>query len=82
MSIEILDRPPLGWFLLEVRRKTKRQWDWVALVGNIDPESEAFREWQEKGRGLCHLEWVRIPGKHRTLEAAWEAFGDLTATRH
>jgi len=26
--------------------------------------------------------WLRIPGKHRSKEAAWDALRDLLETRH
>jgi hypothetical protein len=29
---EYLDRPPAGWFALDVMRKEARSWDWVALM--------------------------------------------------
>ena len=35
MLHEYLDRPPTGWFALDVMRKEWRKWDWVALMINI-----------------------------------------------
>jgi hypothetical protein len=36
-AIEYLDRPPTGWFLLDVVREEARKWDWIALM--IEPGS-------------------------------------------
>jgi hypothetical protein len=32
MALEEFDRPPAGWFVLDVMRKQARKWDWVALL--------------------------------------------------
>jgi len=76
--IETLDRPPSGWFALDVMRKKARKWDWVALMVDIDPDD--LRNCLGSRRvGSC---WVRIPGKHRNLDAAWDALENMMATRH
>lgn len=36
--IEELDRPPTGWFALDVMRKHSRKWDWVALMVDVHPD--------------------------------------------
>jgi hypothetical protein len=37
-AIEYLDRPPTGWFALSVMRTEKRNWDWAALMIDVDPD--------------------------------------------
>jgi len=38
-AIETLDRPPSGWFALDVMRKGNgRKWDWVALMIDVHPD--------------------------------------------
>jgi hypothetical protein len=75
---EYLDRPPPGWFVLDIMKRRSRSWDWSALVIDIDPE-----DLRAGGRSRDRAEaWVRIPGKHRHREAAWEALQDVIATRH
>ena len=32
------DRPPSGWFALDVMRKESRKWDWVALMVDVHPD--------------------------------------------
>ena len=73
-KLEELDRPPPGWFALDVMRKS-RTWDWVALMLDIDPEEHHLGR---PGRGC----WVRIPGKHKSRDAACDALQDMMATRH
>lgn len=68
-----IDRPPLGWFVLDVMPKNADGLDWVALMVDVDPEKI------KRPRREC---WVRIPGKHRNLEDALDAFEDMLATRH
>jgi hypothetical protein len=75
-ALEYLDWPPSGWFALSVMRTGKRSWDWVALMIDVDPDdyrSGAFR---------AREAWVRVPGKHKSWDAAWDAFGDMMTTRH
>lgn len=74
-GIENFERPPAGWFLLEVMRREARVQDWVALMIDVDPDQHlAGRKARE-----C---WVRIPGKHGSRDAAYDAFDDLMTTRH
>ena len=37
-KLEELDRPPPGWFVLDIIRKKSRTWVWVALMLDVDPE--------------------------------------------
>jgi hypothetical protein len=37
-AIEYVERPPAGWFALDVMRTRSRKWDWVALMVDIDPD--------------------------------------------
>ena len=73
-----LDRPPVGWFVLDVMKATSgRKWDWCAFMIDVDPD--------ELKRGFYKAPqqaWVRIPGKHRSRAAACDALEDLFATRH
>ena len=73
-KLEELDRPPPGWFALDVMRKS-RTWDWVALMLDVDPEEHCLGR---PGRGC----WVRFPGKHKSRDAACDALQDMMATRH
>jgi hypothetical protein len=79
--IEYLDRPPTGWFVLDVMRKTARKWDWCALMIDVDPDADAFKNYRPGARTVCQC-FVHIPGKHRNRDAAWDALEDLMATRH
>jgi hypothetical protein len=70
--------PPPGWFVLDVMRTETGKWDWVALMIDVDPEElRRRRPWRHPQD--C---WVRIPGKHRSRDAAWERIEDMMATRH
>jgi hypothetical protein len=37
-TIEYLDRPPDGWFALDVMRKEGPKWDWAVLMVDIHPD--------------------------------------------
>jgi hypothetical protein len=73
--IKYLDHPAPGWFVLDVMKKTWRKWDWVALMIDVDLEDL---------QKTAHVRerWLRIPGKHRSRESAWNALEDIMATRH
>ena len=74
-DIEWVDRPPDGWFVLDVMKLKKlRKWDWLALMIDIDSDDKHCRRVREV--------YVRIPGKHRTYEDAWEAMEEMISTRH
>jgi hypothetical protein len=70
-----LDRPPPGWFVLDVMKKVARKSDWVALMIDVHPADLA------KGRTARQC-WVRIAGKHRSRTAAWDALQNMIAARH
>jgi hypothetical protein len=74
MALEWVERPPAGWFVLDVMRREACKWDWVALMVDIDPDDREYRAARE-----C---WVGIPGKHRNRDAAWDALENMMATRH
>jgi hypothetical protein len=78
MTIEYLDldRPQPGWFVLDVMRSEDRKWDWVALMIDVHPEDHRL------GHRPVRECWVRIAGKHRNRDAAWEALQDIMTTRH
>jgi hypothetical protein len=81
MTTEYLDapRPPPGWHVLGVVRETSRKWDWVALLIDVDPDDFVNHR---PGTHSTRHRWFRIPGKHATREAAWDALDDAMATRH
>ena len=89
-----LDRPPSGWFVLDVMKKDGRKSAWVALMVDIHPDELKTcncdfparfyihpKDFRPEGRTARQC-WVLIPGKHRTRESARDAFDELMATRH
>ena len=75
-AIEYLDRPPPGWFVLDVMRKESCGWDWVALTIDVDPDD------RPDGSRTARAAWVRVPGNHRNRDAAYDALEDMMTTRH
>lgn len=71
------DQPPSGWFVLDVMRRHSRKWDWTALMTDTHPDDDDLQ-----ARIFARSCWVRIPGKHRNRDAAWDMFEAMTATRH
>jgi hypothetical protein len=53
-AIEYLDRPPVGWFALDVMKAgSGRQWDWCALMIDVHPdEARGFAPPAFAGAGL------------------------------
>ena len=93
-AIEYLDRPVPGWFVLDVVRKETRKWNWVALMVDVHPDDLKTctcdfpalfyvhpRDYRPGARTARQC-WVRIPGKHRNWDAAWDTLQELMATRH
>jgi len=72
-ALERFDRPPNGWFVLDIMPETMAGRRWVALMLDIDPDEI------RKPHREC---WVTIPGEHRSRDDAWEALEDMMATRH
>jgi len=74
-AIGYLERPPPSWFVLDVMRREKRSWNWVALMVDYDPE-DYDREDPDGMRPPLDSKsaWVRVQGKHRNRDAAWDAF--------
>ncbi|MER9947942.1 hypothetical protein [Mesorhizobium sp. M0047] len=70
------DRPPSGWFVVDVMRREARKWDWAALVTDTHPDEDP------EARIFAKQCWVPIPGKHRNRDAAWDMFEAMSATRH
>jgi hypothetical protein len=66
-TITYLDSPPAGWLALHVCRTAARGWEWAGLM--VD-------------HGRTRAAWIRIPGRHRSADAAWDALQDMIATRH
>jgi hypothetical protein len=96
MTVEYLDQPPLGWFVLDVVRRDEhsRGRDWAALMVDVDPDDLKNCEVEFPALFYVHPKdyrpgfqkasqcWVRIVGKHRNRTAAWNALEGMMATRH
>jgi hypothetical protein len=79
-AIDYLDRPPPGWFPLGLlKAEGARKWDWVVQMVDTHPD---ILENDPTMHGRARCVWVRIPGKHRNMDAAWGALEDMLATRH
>jgi hypothetical protein len=80
-GVQILDRLPPDWFVLGVMREKWPRWDWVIIMSNCPQEDhERFRRLiasDDLQGGI-----IRIPGKHRNEDAAWDAAQALLATWH
>ncbi len=76
-NIKYLDRPPPGFFVLDVLRRQARKHDWDALMIDVPPDEHCGN-----GRRATSSVWVRILGKHRDRDSAWDALEDMMATRH
>jgi hypothetical protein len=93
MSTVFVDSPPAGWFILDVVRAERRKWNWTALMIDVHPDElkhcrckTAFlyvhpNEYRP-GTTTAHEVWVRIPGKHKNRDAAWNCLEDMMAARH
>jgi hypothetical protein len=93
-TLEYLDQPPIGWFPLDVMKSGPRKRDWVALMVDVHPDElkhclckTAFlyvhpNEYRPDGSRTAREAWVRVPGKHRDKDAAWDALQDMMTTRH
>ena len=75
--LDRLDRPPAGWFVLDVMQEPRKRVYWIALMIDIDPDGDDF-----KNHAPTRSVYVRVPGKHRNWHAAYEAIEDMLATRH
>lgn len=91
MTIEYLDKPPVGWFPLDVMPQDDNKREWTALMINVDPDElkvcicefpalfhvhpNDYRPGSKKAR-QC---FVKI-GKHRSRRAAWNALHDMIET--
>jgi hypothetical protein len=92
--IELAELPDIEWFVLDVTKADQRKWVWCALMVDVDPDHLKTctvdfpallyvhpNEYQPGPRRVRQC-YVRIPGKHRNHEAAWEALETIVATRH
>jgi hypothetical protein len=95
--VEYRDLPPSasGWHPVDVMRaKKNNNWDWAALLVDV-PFDEikncvcevAFLyvhpdEYCPDGSRVARIVWVRIPGKHRNKDRAWDALQNMMTTRH
>jgi hypothetical protein len=92
-NIQYLDQAPAGWFPLNVARAgDEGKWDWAVFM--IDVPFDELKHCRCKtawlfvhpkdyrpGRRVAHEAWVRVPGKHRNKDAAWEAALEMIETR-
>jgi len=79
MATPTLDRLPDGdWYVLSICKRTARGREWVALLIDVDPESEDWPQGCRKSREC----WFNIPGRHKDRDAAWQAMADACETRH
>jgi hypothetical protein len=86
MLPQILDKPPAGWFPLDVMKANgSRKWDWCALMVDVHPDELkhckcgiAFLyvhpdDYKPDGKRTAQEAYVRVPGKHRKKKAAGNA---------
>jgi len=78
-QVEYVDCCPPNWFVLDVMREKSRSRVWVALMIDVHPDD--MQALYREGRRAREC-WVRIHGKHRDRDAAWDALQDTLATRH
>jgi hypothetical protein len=94
-AIEYLDRPPAGWFVLDVMpRVDGRSRDWSALMVDVDPDDlkncacdfpalfYVDPKQYQPGQRRAQQRWVNIPGKHKNRDAAYDALENMITTRH
>jgi hypothetical protein len=95
-AIKYLDRPPTGWFALDVTRcdENPRGRDWAALMVDVDPDDlkncacdfpalfYVHPKEYRPGDRTAHQCWVRIAGKHRSRDSAWNALSEIMTVRH
>ena len=90
---QILDQPPAGWFPLDVVKNSGRGREWCALMIDVDPDElkhchckiaflYVHPDEYKPGNRTAQEAWVRIPGKHRDKDAAWDALQELLETQH
>jgi hypothetical protein len=77
---KFLDQMPDGWFVLSINPNEEDWLEWSALVTDVDPDCDDLKWWRRDR--INSSTFVRIPGKHETLEAACDAFEAMIATRH
>jgi hypothetical protein len=85
---------PPGWFVLDVMKEVSHKWDWVALIADVAIDDLKHCQCafpalflvhpKDYNPGLrkVHQGWVRIPGKHKNRELAWDTLEELINTRH
>lgn len=92
-KIETLDKPPAGWFPLDVMKADESlKWDWVGLMINVHPDELKHcrctmawlyvhpDDYKPDGNRTAQEAYVRVPGKHRNKDAAWNALHDIINT--
>ena len=93
-TVTYLDRPPPGWFVLDVMKVSSRGRNWAGLMIDVHPDDlktckskTAFlyvhpNEYRPHADRTAREAWVRVPGEHRDRDAAWDALEAIMATRH
>jgi hypothetical protein len=93
-KIEYLHRPPAGWHALDVMQEKTRSPRWVALLIDMHPDDlkacacefpalfYVHPKEYRPGSRKAQQRWLRIPGKHKNKDAAWDALQALLETRH
>ncbi|TAH67636.1 MAG: hypothetical protein EWM45_06650 [Rhodopseudomonas palustris] len=93
-DLPTLDKPPAGWHVLSVARSASRSRDWLALMISVDPADLKNCECDFPAKLWVHPKeyrpgprralqcWVRVPGKHRSESAAFEAAETMAAVKH
>jgi hypothetical protein len=92
--IEYFDRPPSGWFVLDVMKQKESGLDWAALTVDVHPDDlknctcdfparfYVHPKDYRAGSRIVHQGWVRIAGKHKSRNVACDALEAIVATRH
>ena len=96
MTVADLESPPPGWFALDVMKAANagRKWDWVALMADTHPDELkdclckiAFLyvhpdEYKPVADRTAREAFVRVPGKHRNADRAWDAIQGIISPGH
>ena len=93
---DVLENAPPGWFALDVMKASDsgRKWDWVALMVDTHPDELKHchchiaklyvhpDDYRPDGHRVAREAFVRVPGKHRNADFAWDALQDIISPGH